>query len=491
MISIFRNSISRWLNFLKRSKQVENTPMAPVQNSLKGHKLNPEMIQSVSSILLYNENMLERTRIQWQHGDWESLSTLEKETLHDHPERSKLALFAAAGHLQMGSIIEARLFFCLAQDWGVKKKFLAQILIAGIHNSLGRIYALTGDTDRSSKHFESSILVGTPGAYTRTLVQARHAEQLRQVGLPRNSTVLNNFAKEQATVAHKEMLLTHLVTILLDKLKQQQDRNIKSFYEQTVEHIRACDHIDGSIDDHCNITAKYIESRATLRNQFSSKILQNFDIKLQNWNIRLDFKNYLVKLIQFNKYNIIIEFGSGYSTVVIARELKKMIHRHEDKVNSVIFSSYEHSEMYYRQTIDKLKLFWLDDYVMLTLVSLNNWQAPDKKFYSFYDCESSLALLAQKYSAVDQRLLVIVSNSLDNNGNDACYLAGSLILKYFLGRQIDLLLDNYTGVDENEIVKRWQVDIASAKLTQTTTKQKLAKGACFIRIQALHEEVGK
>ncbi len=73
--------------------------------------------------------LLERSSTQWQFGDWDSLAKLERDTLQHLPDRAKLALLAAAGHLQLGN--DQAAFQCtrMAQDWGCSKKLISQILI--------------------------------------------------------------------------------------------------------------------------------------------------------------------------------------------------------------------------------------------------------------------------------------------------------------------------------------------------------------------------
>jgi hypothetical protein len=131
----------------------------------------------------YDENLLERARTQWQFGDWDSLARLDRDTLQHHPDRAKLALLAAAGRLQTHRADEARQFIRLAQDWGVSKKLLARVLAAGVHNSLGRAAALSGQQPLALLHFEAAIQTGTPGSDRRLLAQARTNEQLGQLGL--------------------------------------------------------------------------------------------------------------------------------------------------------------------------------------------------------------------------------------------------------------------------------------------------------------------
>ena len=66
--------------------------------------------QTTLHLVPYDENLLERSRTQWQFGDWASLVKLERDTLQHHPDRAKLALLAAAGHLQQGDNPAARQF---------------------------------------------------------------------------------------------------------------------------------------------------------------------------------------------------------------------------------------------------------------------------------------------------------------------------------------------------------------------------------------------
>ncbi len=137
----------------------------------------------------YDENLLERSRTQWQFGDWASLAGMDRETLQHHPDRAKLALLAAAGHAQQGDMGQARRFTRLAQDWGCGRTLISQVLIAGAHNSLGRSWAVSGGwaqgaEGRALGHFQAAIRVGMPGADARLLTEARVTSQVRGLSLP-------------------------------------------------------------------------------------------------------------------------------------------------------------------------------------------------------------------------------------------------------------------------------------------------------------------
>jgi NCAIR mutase (PurE)-related protein len=120
---------------------------------------------------------------QWQFGDWASLAAINRDTLQHHPDRAKLVLLVAAGHQALGNAAEARHCTRLALEWGCSKKLVSQILIAGVHNTLGRAAAISGQGPRALKHFQASIATGTPASDIRLLTQARAGEQLKQLGL--------------------------------------------------------------------------------------------------------------------------------------------------------------------------------------------------------------------------------------------------------------------------------------------------------------------
>jgi hypothetical protein len=130
----------------------------------------------------YDDQLVERAHGQWQFGDWLSLAALDRETLQQHPARARLALLAAAGHQQLGDTVSARQFTRLALGWGCSPRQVGQILIAGVHNTLGRAAALSEQPTRAQNHFSAAIATGSPGTDVRLFAQARTNQQLEQLG---------------------------------------------------------------------------------------------------------------------------------------------------------------------------------------------------------------------------------------------------------------------------------------------------------------------
>lgn len=132
---------------------------------------------------LYDENLLACSRAQWQLGDWTGLAAISHDTVKHHPDRAKLALMVAAGHQALGNADEARRYTRLAMAWGCGKKIASQMLISGVHNTLGRAAVAGGLETRAVRHFESAISVVMPQSDIRQLGQARIVHETAKLGL--------------------------------------------------------------------------------------------------------------------------------------------------------------------------------------------------------------------------------------------------------------------------------------------------------------------
>ena len=193
--------------------------------------------------LAYDKTLLERSYTQWQFGDWGSLCQLNDELINGHPDRAKLALLAAAGHLQVGQQQEAECLTDLAQSWGASKKLISQILISGVHNSLGRAAAISQQPKRAELHFQSAVTIGLPGADAKLLAPARMSNQISDLGLglPKD---LNRLDESQQSIASNE------------KIKDGQAQREKS-NQQTKKFSS-----DADIDDFINDIAPFFSGRS-------------------------------------------------------------------------------------------------------------------------------------------------------------------------------------------------------------------------------------
>ena len=207
------NLIGRCFKRAPKKQAIPEEVTAQEDQSLHNHN---------DGLVPYDENLLERARTQWQFGDWESLIKIERETLQHHPDRAKLALLAAAGHLQQGDNNTAMQFTRLAQEWGCSKKLISQILIAGVHNSLGRAAAVNGQDQRALQHFENAIATGVQANERRLLTNARNNEQRLQLGLFQvnhklTEDIATNKIKQFSNIPPKEDQIPEWLEKLIDE----------------------------------------------------------------------------------------------------------------------------------------------------------------------------------------------------------------------------------------------------------------------------------
>jgi FkbM family methyltransferase len=201
---------------LKAWLQTQRPPPTSVIASEARQSISP------SHLVPFDENLLERSRTQWQFGDWASLAALSRDTLQHHPDRAKLALLAAAGHQGLGNAAEARQHTRLAIDWGCSKKLVTQILISGVHNTLGRAAAVSGQENCAIGHFQTAVQLGVSGNDVRLLTQARINTQKKQL------EILT--ANSKASIISSTVVFTKTAIATKHWLRHEK----KEYYETTI-----------------------------------------------------------------------------------------------------------------------------------------------------------------------------------------------------------------------------------------------------------------
>lgn len=565
--------------------------------------------QSEQTIVPYDESLLECARTQWQFGDWRSLAALDRETMQHHPDRAKLALMVAAGHLQAGQSNDARQYLRLAQDWGCSNKLIVQILAAGVHNSLARAAALAEQQPRAMKHFELAIRVGTPGSDVRLLAQARAAEQLQQLSLQGYQLALPGSVSLPVEASAKtEIAVSYITSIKLrlgngstiqlglnaskkDWVKVQQDGI--EFNTENQAPLYLVSNEDGNFDrapdiqqvpvapdtgylfsgviahsDECRpvvwlfqyaggkrVGSETIKTEGgrfqhsfrtlptteviaigirvagsgglttnatvfTLKEQSNEELLSYFEkqiekiekaqrrdvensmkqieacIRLQhylgadiilpdmhNWPISPDFGVLLINLVEQNAYDAVIEFGSGTSTLILAKALERVAQRQNVLPSPLL--SFDHLEEYGEKTQKLLKQAGLNQYANVVVAPLSPW-ADEKSEYSYYSCSQALQAFKDRLSVPASRILVIVDGPPAATGRHARYPALPKILEIFGDSDVvHFLLDDYLRTEEREIAAKWLEFLQQRKLAATRVEfNNLEKKACMIEVGA-------
>lgn len=152
-------------------------PSEPQRNTLS----SPPVATSYHAPTTEQTELFDRSRMQWQFGDWESMADISWQTIEQHPQRAQLALLTSTAHQQLGHAETARCHAIHALEWGCDKHQAAQILISCAHNTLARAAALRHEESRALDHFRNSVH-GVSGD-TRLACQARSVREVARLDL--------------------------------------------------------------------------------------------------------------------------------------------------------------------------------------------------------------------------------------------------------------------------------------------------------------------
>jgi hypothetical protein len=442
-----------------------------------------DAMDAPSHLVPYDENLLERARTQWQFGDWQSLANLDRDTLQHHPERAKLILLAAAGRLQIGQASEARQYIRLAQDWGCSKKHISQVLISGVHNSIGMAAAMGAHQQRAALHFEKAISIGSPSSDIQLLTQARTAHQvgqLVQIGLPEQTPF--GFSVTSTSITKSEISqISESFESLADSILQQKSELQSQLKKQSQAMDKVRDTLSKSIKTEVTNATKQLEAFFEIKSYFETGEVIG---ELHGWPISPDLGLFLIQQLETTPYDLVIEFGSGTSTQLMAKTLEVIAKRHPTRSRPTQVA-FEHLANYHEKTLSVLQQSRLAESVHFHLTPLAPYQAPDGAAYDFYDCEAHLQALSLEFDNKNAlRIFVLVDGPPKSTGVNARYPALPLLLKQFEHAHIDMVLDDYNRPEEKEVAQKWVAALQAMQIEHSSTKISLDKGACKISITA-------
>ena len=177
-----------------------------------------------------------------------------------------------------------------------------------------------------------------------------------------------------------------------------------------------------------------------------------------------DFVWEQVQLIVQGNYDLILEFGSGYTTFFTAKTLQKLKNQGRTIPQAQTF---EHLQVFFDKTKADLNQAGLGDLIMLNHAPLRKYQDADGKTYPYYRCQERLAQLSQ---GSWRRIFVIVDGPPASTGQDARYPALPLVRQYFPQADFDLILDDYGRNDEQNVAKRW-IELCQAEQIPHSSQQ--------------------
>ena len=395
-------------------------------------------------------SLLDRARMQWLMGDWESLSKLDLEQIKHHPDRAKLALLVSAGLMQGGQTERAKQHLAQAYRWGVPKKLAFSILYSGVRQSLHQVT-------------HGKTLVG---------VQLTNGSCVEQSGAPSSPASASEPAAILSRLTEIHDSIQALSPLFVTRVKNLSD-----------ELIRVRKFLNAVINREVKNAAKQVQASAAVQHYMDTGDLLPFHPESNNWPISPDFGFTLLQLLETQDYDLIVEFGSGLSTVLVARCLDKLDQKRQGKPPAR-FLSFDHLPEFHGSTLALLKQAGLADRVELCLAPLADYSAPNGRNYPYYACHEHLAAFACAQPIAGFKVLAIIDGPPAVTGEHARYPAGPILAKAFSGATLDILLDDLVREDEKQVVKLWEDEFLAAGLSCALRILKLQKEACLLRIHS-------
>lgn len=161
------------------------------------------------------------------------------------------------------------------------------------------------------------------------------------------------------------------------------------------------------------------------------------------WTVSPEFAWWLFQHVRTEQPKLVIELGSGLSTIVIASAL--------DKNGGGRLLAFEHEQVYLEKTAAHLRSQGLAERVDLVYAPLRTYRFGDEE-YRWYDIPWSILGIATTKHGVE---LVLVDGPPKATGAMARYPAHPLLKKYY-APSVRILLDDAGREDEQQIAARWR-----------------------------------
>jgi hypothetical protein len=253
-----------------------------------------------------------------------------------------------------------------------------------------------------------------------------------------------------------------------------------------------------------HVTRCYEEQKSNIVSQFELRKLSALSrLSISSGAHSMDTVNLaeLSSLISLNNYDVIIEFGSGLSTVVAASALldkagqisnnDKYLQdksRASDIENSLPkhIISFEQSSEFLQKTSVLLAKAGVEAYVDLCHAPMVSVPSFDNSTSSnlFYDCTEKLLELKRIISSRNVKILVIVDGPEQRNVDDESkFWALPLALDYFSQSSLTFLLNNSLS-DNSGLPLRWKDECTRRNISVSTEQLATPKGITILNLQS-------
>ena len=266
------------------------------------------------------------------------------------------------------------------------------------------------------------------------------------------------------TLASSSSVNTAMVEAIVAKISDNHQKELMELKKK----------LDWRIDKGFNNSIKQIESFIGIQSFLENGALT---MDFHGWPISSDIALFLLGQINKNNYDLIIEFGSGTSTKLFAKAITNNRLKDVDNAKSYLLTTsnvpeseppfveaqdlpkrvltFEHNKKYFDKTKTELEQIGFADVVNLVHAPLIDCAIGEESFL-YYDCDKSLARIADIYEGRIAKVLVLVDGPPGSTGPMARLPAMIKLLNHLGNHQLDIVLDDYNRQEEKDIVEKWK-----------------------------------
>lgn len=434
----------------------------------------------------YDEGLLERLRHQWRQGQWADMAAISLDAIERHPERDRLALMLAAAHQALGHAAQTKTLSRLAIQWGADETLVARVLLAGIHNMLARASVASGKhMDRALYHFGEAIAPGSSRTARWLATQARAKEQLAQLSMGHEFARL--FGLQRAGAIPIRPLAPTPFRELSEGLKAQNDQIKGQFSDHSKQLTNLRNHLEFAVKKELGNAVKQLEAHSALQRYLGR---DHRIPEFHGWPISPDFGLLLLSLLEQGDFDLIVEFGSGSSTLLMAVAMSRAAAARRGRgAPPTRLLTLEHLEEYRRQTAALLSEAGLEGDVDLALAPIEPLTLANGETVPYYAAGSHLVRMHRELaSTVTPRILLMVDGPPSATGPLARYPALPLVMRHFPRGKYTVLLDDYFREEEKKIAQRWQSELEAQGISVEFVVKPLEKEACILTFEVGADE---
>ena len=203
-------------------------------------------------------------------------------------------------------------------------------------------------------------------------------------------------------------------------------------------------------------------------------------LDFHGWPLSSDIALYLLRKISMEDYDFVFEFGSGTSTVLLAKAIQALSLETADASQTGLVT-FEHLEKYHEKTMALLQDHGVADFVDLKLAPLKRMDVGGREYY-YYDCRESIAKMSSRYGSVASKIMVLVDGPPASTCALARYPALPVILEEFRSQEIHFVMDDFDRKEEREVAEEWERWLRNASRKYTVEEIGFEKGAAVVTV---------